>query len=227
MPSQTRSSLVTLVRRLIDDRDSSGGRFTDAEIQAEIEESQVWFVLNTRVLRDSTTDTSVAGTQEYALPSDVMDLVRMAHKGVELGRISKADLDFYHSDRWDQLNGTPTKFYVDLDPNNKKYGLYPIPESGDAGANVAIEYVKIPPTLTSDASVPLDGHTLLIPYHNCLAERAAFKLLENQPSQENLVKMQTFQKAYEDAVSHCIETFKHLEQSQGWRFKGGRYHKGL
>lgn len=225
MPSQTRATLTTLVSLLIDD--PANTRFSTTQVQDKIQEAQERFVLDTRALRDSTTDTVVDGTQEYSLPSDVLDIVRMAHKGVELVRISKADLDFYTTARWDQTTGTPTYFYVDLDPNNKKYGLYPIPTANDAGAYLALEYVKIPPTLSSDSSVPLDSHTLLTPYHNSLAYWAAKELLMINPSQENLVRVQQYSRRYEDEISHCIETFKHLEQSQGWRFKGGRYHKGL
>lgn len=225
MPSQTRATLTTLVSLLIDD--PSNQRFTTTQVQDKIQEAQERFVLDSRVLRDSVTDTTVTGTQEYALQTDVMDIIRMAHKGVELIRISKADLDFYTTARWDQTNGTPKYYYVDLDPNNKKYGLYPIPESGDAGANLAIEYVKIPPTLSGDSSVPLDGHTLLTPYHNSLAYWAAKELLMINPSEENLVRVKQYTDRYNDEISNCIETFKHLEQSQGWRMKGGRYHKGL
>lgn len=225
MPSQTRATLTTLVGLLIDD--PSNDAFTTTQVQDKIQEAQERFVLDTRTLRDSVTDTVVANQQEYALPSDVLDVIRASHKGVEIRRISKADLDFSFSDRWDQTTGTPKYFYVDLDPNNKKYGLYPIPLADDAGANLAIEYVKLPPTLSSDSSVPLDGHTLLAAYHNSLAYWAAKELLMIRPSEENLVRIKQYTDRYTDEISHCIETFKHLEISEGWRFKGGRYHKGL
>lgn len=193
-------------------------------MQDRIQEAQERFVLDTRVLTDNVTDTSVADQQEYALQSDVLDIKRMAHKGIELKRISKFDLDMYTGQDWTDDKGTPRYYYVDLDPNNKKYGLYPIPQAGDAGANLAIEYIKIPPTLSSDSSVPLDGHTLLTPYHNALAYWAAKELLAMNPSQENMVRVQSYWKRYEDEVSHCIETFKHMAQSATWRMYGGRYH---
>lgn len=226
MPSQTRSSLVTLVNLLVDD--PSQQRFTAAQVQAKIEEAQERFVLDTRVLRDAISETAVAGTAEYDLPTDVLDIVWLAHKGLKLTRISKADLFFYKSaDRWDDDSGTPRYYYVNLDPNDKQYGLFPIPTAADAGANISGEYLKIPPSLSADASVPLDGHTLLTPYHNSLAYWAAKELLTINPSQEGLVKVKAYDKRYSDEISHCIETFKHMEQSEGWRMVGGRYHKGL
>jgi hypothetical protein len=225
LPSQTRLSLSTLTSLLIDD--PSNQAFTAAQVLAKLEEAQERFVLDTRALRDLATGSAVAQQQEYSLPSDIMDIVRLSVDGAELTRISKADLAFlFRGSRWDQTYGTPSHYYVDLDPNNKKYGLYPIPTSAGS-SNITIEYVKMPPTLSGDSSVPLDAHTLLIPYHNSLAYWAAKELLMIRPSQENLVRVQQYTKRYEDEVSNCIETFKHLEQSQGWRFKGGRYHKGL
>lgn len=225
MPSQTRASLQALLNLLIDDPNDR--LFTSAQKQAKLQEAQERFVLDTRVLRDTSTITIIDGTQEYALPSDVMDIERVVHNGVELKRKSKAELDFLASGRWDQDAGTPVYYYVDLDPNNQKMGFYPIPQAQDAGANTPVEYVKIPPALTTDASIPLDGHTLLIPYHNSLAVWAAKELLWIRPTQENMVKCQHYQQRYEDEVSHCIETFKHLSQSDSWRLMGGRYHKGL
>lgn len=225
MPSQTRSSLVSLASFRI--RDPNNDEYTVAQVQAAIQWAQEQFVLDTRALRDSTTGSTVANQQEYALPTDVMDIIRLAVSGVELQRISKADLDFYNTARWDQTYGTtPIYFYVDLDPNNQKYGFYPIP-SASGSSDIAIEYVKIPPVLSSDSSVPLDGHTLLIPFHNALAELAALDLLKNKTDPVfNLIKADC-RRAYNDAVSDCIETFKHLEQTENLRFKGGRYHKGL
>lgn len=226
MPSQTRGTLRSLVNLLVGD--PSQQRFTAAQVQAKLEEAQERFVLDTRVLRDAISDTSVAGTAEYNLPSDVLNIVWMAHKGLKLTRISKADLFFYKSaDRWDDDSGTPRYYYVNLDPNDQQYGLFPIPTAADAGANISGEYLKMPPVLSSDSSVPFDGHTLLIPYHNALAYFAAKELLIINPTQEGLVKVDAYKKRYSDEVSHCIETFKHMEQSQGWRLVGGRYHKGL
>lgn len=225
MPSQTRLGLQTLTSLLIDDPNNR--LFTAAQVLAKLQEAQERFVLDTRALRDSETLTLIDGQQEYALPTDVMDIVRVAHNGVEIGRKSKFELDFLASGRWDQDKGTPTYFYVDLDPNNQKMGFYPIPESGDAGANTPVEYVKIPPALSADGSVPLDGHTLLIPYHNSLAYWAAKELLMIRPSQENIAKASAFGKRYDDEVSQCIETFKHMEDSGSWRIVGGRYHRGI
>lgn len=224
MPSQTRDSLVTLTNLLADD--PAQKRFTAAQVQAKIQEAQERFVLDTRLLRDTQSDSAVANQQEYSLPSDILDAVRLSVDGVEKARISKADMDFFSGARWDQTYGTPQYYYIDLDPNNKKYGFYPIPDTAGS-SNISLEYVKLPPTLSSGSSVPLDGHTLLTPYHNALAYWAAAELLTINPSQEGLVKIGAYKKRYSDETSHAIEAFKHMELSQGWRMNGGRYHRGL
>jgi len=167
----------------------------------------------------------VAGTRSYALPADVMDIERMAHKGIRLKRTSKFELDSLLNSDWTVNNGTPNHFYVDLDPNNQKYYLYPNPQGADAGANLDIEYVKIPPALSSDSSVPFGGHTLLAPYNDSLAYWAAKELLAINPDQAAIVKINLYNKHYQDDVNSCIEMFKNLEQSSLWRFVGGRYFK--
>jgi len=191
-------------------------------VQDEIQKAQEWFVLETRALTDNTTDTSVADQAAYDLPSDVLDIKRMAHKGLELRRISKFELDRYTGQDWTDDKGTPKFYYVDLDPNNKKYYLYPIPQGEDAGANVAVEYIKLPPALSSDSSTPFDGHTLMVAYHDALAYKAAATLLDIQPTQESIVMAQRYEKRFDELVSHCIETFKALSATQPIRMRGGR-----
>lgn len=204
--------------------DPSGQRFTSSQVQDEIQKAQEWFVLDTRALTDNVTDTSVADQASYDLQSDCMDIKRLAHKGIPLKRISKFELDRYTGQDWSDDTGTPHFYYVDLDPNNKKYYLYPIPQGNDAGANLAQEYIKLPPALSSDSSVPLDGHTLMVAYHDALAYKAAVNLLDIDPTQETIVKSQRYEQKYQGYVSHCIETFKSLAEAMPVRMRGGRYH---
>lgn len=209
--------------------DPSNQKWSASKKQEIIEDAQEAFVLDTRTLRDTATTTVVDGTQEYSLPSDVLDVIRMAHKGIRLRRLSKFDLDtLYATGRdWTQDSGTPSAYYVDLDPNNKVFGLYPKPAAGDAGANLTMEYVKMPPVLTSDSSVPLDSHTLLITYQMAIAYWAAAYFLDIRPDQQAVFSASRYKKKYDELVSQCIETFKSLEDSVPLRMRGGRYFKGI
>lgn len=225
MPSMTRGTLTTLVGELIGD--PSNTRWSATQVQDRIQQAQEYFVLDTRCLVDTQTETVVDGQSEYDLPTDCLDITRVTHKGTKLGRISKFELDSYMSGDWSADGGTPALYYVDLDPNNKKLVLYPTPGSGDAGANLVEEWVKIPPTLTTDSSVPLDGHTLLAPYHSALAYKAASYLLHVLPDEKSVKMAADYEAQYKDLVSQCIETFKQMGQTTPMRMRGGRYFRGL
>jgi hypothetical protein len=190
--------------------DPSERRFTAVQKQAEIEKAQEQFVLDTRCLKDVFSITIVAGTSEYDLPSDIFCVLRAAHQGKKIESISAYELDILYNSDWTSLEGTPTKYYVDLDPNNKKLRFFPTPAAADAGANTTLEYIKIPPALSADASIPLDGHTLLTPYHDALGYWAAASLMGILPDQGALVMISRYQREYQNLVDKCIETFKSM-----------------
>jgi len=209
--------------------DPNNTRWSASKKQDAIQRAQEQFVLDTRALVDVHTDSIVAGTSEYSLPTDVLDITRLAISGKILERSSAFDLDLDTGFQdWTDDEGTPCRYYVDLDPNNKKVRIYPKPQAPDAGTNnLRIEYVKIPPSLSSDSSVPLDSHTLLAPYHDALAYWAAADLLKIRPTEQDLVMVRAHTGQYEEIVSQCIETFKRLGKRAPARMRGGRYHKGL
>jgi hypothetical protein len=216
----TRSDLVTRIGLLIND--PANQRFTEAQKQAEIEKWQEQFVLDTRCLKDVASETVVAGTSEYSLPSDIFAVLRVAHKGIKIESVSAYELDVLRNADWRTTTGTPTRYYVDLDPNNKKIRLYPIPEAADVGANLTIEYIKIPPALSSDSSVPLDSHTLLTPYHDAIAYGAASSLLNILPDQASIVMIGQYESKYKQAVSDCISMFVGMGEQRPINIYRGR-----
>ena len=221
MPNMTRSELVTRVGLLIGD--PSNQRFTAAQLQAEIQKWQEQFVLDTKCLIDVQSTSIVAATASYDLPSDILDVVRVAHNGLKLERTSEYDLDVLYDLNWSDDTGTPKKYYIDLDPNNKKIILFPIPESGDAGSsNLVMEYIKLPPALSSDSDVPLDSHTLLAAYHDAIAYGAAASLLNIQPDQTSLVMVVQYEKKYNKLVDECKENFKNLGNESPMNIYKGR-----
>jgi len=226
MPSLTRSDLVTRVGELINDPNHT--RWSTSQKQERVEEAQERFVVDTRCLINSSSTSVVAGTAEYSLPTDILDIERVTHNGIELTRMSKADFDFYTNRNWASDQGRPERYYVDLDPDNKKIGLYPKPQAADAGSsNLIIDYVQIPTELSSDSSTPFNSHTLLTPYHMAIVYWAAKELLNADMTPENQVKARQYMKEYEDLVAHCVNLFRSMKQSSPMRLKGGRYYKGL
>ena len=221
MPSMTRSELVTRLGLLIGDPNND--RFTTEQKQAEIQRWQEQFVLDTKCLTDVSTDSIVSGTASYSLPSDILDMLRVAVNGKKITRTSEFDLDVLKKQKWSADEGTPSGYYIDLDPNNKKIIFYPIPQTADAGtSNLTMEYIKLPPALSSDSDVPLDSHTLLAAYHDAIAYGAAASLLNIQPDQAALVMISQYEKKYDKSVGLCIENFKNLSQSSPINIYRGR-----
>lgn len=218
--------MVTLIGQLAGD--PSNNTWPSSVVQAKIEKAQEKFVLATRCLKDVATPTTLVVDQaEYSLPADVLDIERVVHNGKRLSRTSKFDLYFYVADNWTDDKGSPIKYYVDLDPNNKKIGVYKLPQAADTAYPMGIEYLKIPPALSSDSSLPFDGHTLLSPYHDALAYWSARELLKEMPSTENIARMNVYKQSYDELVSECIETFRRMGETTPWRMRGGRYFNGL
>lgn len=165
----------------------------------------------------------MSGTAEYALPTDLLDVMRVAHNGLKIEGVSQYELDVLYNSDWTDDTGTPAKYYIDLDPNNKKIHLFPIPTAGDAGTNnLVIEYLKIPPTLTNDSSVPFDSHTLLAPYHDAISYGAASSLLMIRPDQAALVMVGAYEKKYGEYVEKCIEKFRGMGDERPINIYRGR-----
>ena len=148
--------------------------------------------------------------------------MRVSHNGLKLESISAYELDVLLNSNWADDAGTPDKYYVDLDPNNKKIRPYPIPEAADVSSALVLEYLKIPPALAADADVPLDGHTLLTPYHDALAYYAAASLLNILPDQAAMVMIGRYEEKYRKLVDECINYFRSMGEQRPMNIYRGR-----
>lgn len=226
MPNLTRSDLEDRINEIINDPNDS--QWTAAQKQAKIQEAQEQFVEDTQALTDTQSFSVVAGTNAYALSTDTMDILRVGLNGVKLRRYAKFDLDILTRGNWAVTTGTPVSYYVDYTSTNKNLVLYPIPTANDAGSsNLVVEYVKVPPTLSSDSSTPLNSQTLLQPYLMALAYYAASEFLSADNDPQKWIKADRYKKMYKDKVSDCREIFVALSDTVPMRMRGGRYFKGL
>ena len=142
--------------------------------------------------------------------------------------MGKFDLDIQTGADWTQTSGTPTSYYVDITSTSRVLTLYPKPTSGDVGTNnLVVEYVKVPPTLSSDSSAPLNAQVLLQPYLMALAYFSARDFLIASDDPKDWTKAGQYDKLYKDFVANCIETFKAMQETVPMRMRGGRYFKGL
>lgn len=226
MPNLTRSDLEDRINEIINDPNDS--QWTAAQKQAKIQEAQEQFVEDTQALTDTQSFSVVAGTNAYALSTDTMDILRVGLNGVKLRRYAKFDLDILTRGNWAVTTGTPVSYYVDYTSTNKNLVLYPIPTANDAGSsNLVVEYVKVPPTLSSDSSTPLNSQTLLQPYLMALAYYAASEFLSADNDPQKWIKADRYRKMYKDKVSDCREIFVALSDTVPMRLRGGRFFKGL
>ena len=219
MPNYTRSDLVTQVSELIGD--TSSQQWSASRIQDRLQKAQEQFVADTRCLRDTQTFSLVAGTSTYALSTDTLDVVRVGITGKSpLKKFSKFDLDLVVGGDWSTTNGTPKNFYVDTSSTNKNLTVYPNPTSADAGTNnMVVDYVKVPPIMSSDSSSPLNGQVLLQPYLDAIAYYAAAQILYASNNPQDWTKASIMGKQYERISSQCIELFNDMYETTPLRLR--------
>lgn len=226
MPNLTRSDIEDRINEIINDPNDS--QWTATQKQNKIQEAQEQFVEDTSALTDTQLFSVVDGTNTYALATDTLDILRVGLNGVKLRRYAKFDLDILTRGNWAVTTGTPVSYYVDYTSTNKNLTLYPIPTANDAGAsNLVVEYVKVPPTLSSDSSTPLNSQVLLQPYLMALAYYAAAEFLSADNDPQKWIKADRYKKMYKDKVSDCREIFVALSDTVPMRMRGGRYFRGL
>lgn len=225
MPSLTRDELVTRVGLLVED--PSNVRWDSTTKISLLNQWQDRFVLDTRALTDVASSSVVAGTQEYDLPSDILSTVRVVLNGIELRQTGKVDIDDNTNSDWTQTTGQPHSYYIDLDPDNLKIGLYPVPTAAEAGSsNLKIEYTKQPTALSASSSVPFNSHTLLGLYGEALAYGCAYQLLLTDPTPENLARAARYLSEYGVYVAKAINNFRAMRQRKPLRLRGGRFFRG-
>lgn len=208
--------------------DPNDSQWSATQKQDRIQEAQEQFVEDTRALTDLQNFSIVAGTNTYALATDTLDIIRVSHNGIMLRRYGKFDLDLLTHGNWAIITGTPTRYFVDYTSTTKNLVVTPIPQAGDAGTNnLVVEYVKVPPVLSSDSSQPLNAQVLLQPYLMALAYHGAAQLLVASTNPQDWEKGKNMMRLYQGKVNECIETFKNLAETMPMRMRGGRYFAGL
>lgn len=215
-------TITTYASLFCEDPDQT--RYTSAQYTSAINEAQRQFALDSKCLwKDASTYTVVDGTAGYSLPTDFMWEKEVTHKGLRLLPISRATLLGLKGDDWTDDTGTPTNFLIDPEEARKQILLYPIPQSGDAGANLILTYYPLPTDLSSSTDVPLNSSSLLAQFHMAIAEYAAWLLLGFEKATPEFVsKRGGLIRHYNDAVIKATDTFKNTA-SEPIRMRGGRY----
>lgn len=210
--------------------DPNHDRYSLSSINSELDNSQNKWNINAKIIKDTVTITTVAGTRQYALSGltgTPIAFPRVTHKGLDLAKRSKSWMDLYAGSDWTQDIGTPQLFIIEAtDPDNQFITIYPTPQDGDAGANLVVEYIKAHTTLSAPTDVPFmsgtASNTLLRPYDWGLAYDVASRLLSRDPSDANAKRQVDFKKEADDVMSQLVQAFKQLEAEEPKRMRGGR-----
>ena len=162
--------------------ETTAGFWTDLEIYHELNQAQRHIAIKSRCLKKTVTITTVASTQEYDLKDNSFaDIIDIADDGVyfkiagtsyiPLKKKTKKQLAM-ESPGWQGVAaGTPTNYYYDK--ASKTIGLYPKPNSTNAGAYLFITGYHLPKVLLggtassgSTTTIVFASGSATVPYPN-------------------------------------------------------------
>lgn len=214
------SDLQSLIGSLCND--GNHDRYGLPDINLELDNTQDYWNLDAKIIKDTTTIPMVSGQRQYALSGltgTPISFPRVTQAGIDLIKRSKAYFDHISMRDWTQDIGTPLEFFVEAeDPDNLFLTVRPTPQSGDAANNLVAEYVKRHTPMVASTDVPFMSGTvsnyLLRPYDWGLAYSTAARLLTRDPSEENAAKVAAYAKIGKGVLDEVIQVFKALEAEE-------------
>lgn len=222
----TLSDLQTMIGSLTND--PLHDRYSLIDIGTELDNSQDMWNVEAKIIKSTTTITTVSGTRLYPLSNisgTVIAIPRATHKGIPLTKREKAYIDLYYGGTdWTQNQGTPTDFYIDAtDPTSQYIVVYKTPQDSDAGVNLVVEAIIRHTSMSASSDVPFlagtSSNSTLRPYDWGLAYEAAGRLLQRDPSVINASKSTNFSQIASGVRADIVQVFKQLERQEPPRLK--------
>lgn len=171
--SLTLTQLRTEARTLALDTGASRQRFSDARINAFLNEGQRVVFLDSKPVVKFTSAAVVVNTTYYAMPSDFFQPYRVSFEFRTITEQSLEALD--KNAEWYKTSGYPTFYFMNW--SSRTYmGVYPFPTTTASTGTLRVEYYAQATTLSSDSDVPFNSITELVPYHYTLAFYAASRM---------------------------------------------------
>lgn len=167
--SLTLSDIRGQIRNYIDDpsTDIAKQRWTDTEINFQINQAQRDICDITFCIIKSTSINLVTDTTDYTLPTDFYVTERVIYDGDDILTEVTINAQDRDEETWIVFSsGTPTNYYINKE--NTKIGLYPVPSAKAAVPNLDVWYIAVPTDLSSDSSVPFNSITKLYAYHHLI-----------------------------------------------------------
>lgn len=222
----TLSDLQILIGSLTNDPNHD--RYTTIDIGTELDNSMDSWNVEAKLIKSTTTITTVSGTRQYALSNiagTVISIPRATHKGIPLNKRSKSYIDLYYGGNdWTLLQGTPTDFYLDVnDPTAQYVVVYKTPQDNDAGANLVVDAIIRHTSMAAASDVPFMAGTAsnpeLRPYDWGLAYEASARLLARDPNTQNANKSQNYASIAANVRADIVQVFAQLERQEPPRLK--------
>lgn len=155
-PAENLYSVFYSVRRKLNE--VSASYWTDLEIFGWINKAQLYIVRKSKCLKKIVTVTTTEGTREYDLRSTTNgfdDIIDISEDGVEFNTNGSKRLPLIYTTIWklnhgspgwrDVANSIPQEYY--WNKSTKTIGLYPEPNSSNAGAYLYVSGYHKPKTL--------------------------------------------------------------------------------
>ena len=183
--SLTLSDLRTEARTLSLDAGTSRQRFSNARVNAFINEGHRQAVLEARPILKSAELALVAGTTYYSLPTDFLQVSRITMEYDVLYETTPEALD--KTNRWPETGARPTHYFINF-ASRTKVGFYPFPESSSSTGTVRYDYYAQATDMSADSDEPFGGAAELDVYHYAFAYYAAAKMcaIDGRTSLANL-----------------------------------------
>lgn len=166
-----------------------------------LDEGQIDIVRRTGCYTASKDLTSVDGTREYELGTDVMRLLFVTYNGKQVQPASQEQMQFYADYPSESAEGTPTHYYVKM-TTNPLLGFTPVP--GTSGLTIAVHYVKRPPTLLTVGNSPVIPEQ----FQRLIVKFAMYNVLIKDVKVDTLT---LWQREYEQGVNRMAEETRNFD----------------
>lgn len=151
--TQTQAQIVVAIRDRLDE--TVAGSWTDAQLRRWINEGARDMARRTRHLKDTTTIATVAGTGEYTVDADVLEVEQAYYapgdaRQVPLIPRAWEGMNAVWGQYRDQQGGDPAMFTTWGFSPNLKLRLFPVP--GSSSKTVTLYVSRLPTDLATDGS---------------------------------------------------------------------------
>jgi hypothetical protein len=192
----TLSQLRAHTRRKLAEQTASTSFWSDTDLDDFINRAYEQVISEAELLQCDSTATSVAGQQQYSVPSDALRILRIYFQGrdgpLEPKTLSEMDLgDPAWPTKVCAAGEVPTTYVV----RSNLFHLVPAP--AEAGKTITVWAIQAPADLAADGDTPLIAKG----YHEAIAVGAAIRALKaDRTNPDNATSIKTLEADYRGAM---------------------------